>query len=96
MNNTLKVSLLNAQSYTNKFAEINDFISTNQIDVMCLNETWLKHDKKTANLLKNYTIIRNDRLTRGGGVAIIIERIKKLTNNHFSKSIHRIYIKAIP
>ena len=74
MMNNLKVSLYNARSYTNKFTEVNDYITSNHIDIMCLNETWLKHDNKSVNLVKNFTIIRNDRLTRGGGVAIIIHK----------------------
>jgi exonuclease III len=72
---TLNIALLNVQSIQNKSFSINNYISANKIDILCLNETWLKQNDSHLNLMKDYIMLRHDRLSRGGGVAIIINRI---------------------
>ena len=74
MNNRIKVNLkiahLNIQSISNKLDLLKDFLVKNEIDIMCLNETFLT--KKKLIKIQNYKIIRRDRDGRGGGVAILI------------------------
>ena len=77
MNNKVKISIFNVQSILNKLHSINNYINENKIDILCLNETFLHNSIKNLNLLKQYTIIRNDRIGRGGGVAIIINKLIK-------------------
>ena len=51
--------------------EISLFLKENDIDILTLNETWLKSNFKLD--IPNYFITRNDRLRReGGGVAILV------------------------
>ena len=81
MSRKLIIEHLNAQSINNKSSEINKYVSENKIDILSLNETWLKHNNNTnLELLRNYHLLRNDRLTRGGGVAILINKQIKFNN----------------
>ena len=73
MNKDLKIATFNVQSLVNKVHEVNYFLSSNKLDILCLNETFLNENTNHINLLKNFTITRNDRPTRGGGVAFIIK-----------------------
>jgi hypothetical protein len=80
-----------SSSYINdKFLDLFDFITKNKIDIICLNETYLNENSKTEfTNLKNFTIIRNDRMNKGGGIAILIRNgiqhkttQKESTNQH--------------
>ena len=50
--------------------ELEQFIHTNNIDIISINETKLNSSDQIS--IKNYNIIRKDRNSHGGGVAIII------------------------
>ena len=94
--NKIKIAQLNAHSITNKIFEINEYLSTNKIDILCINETFLHSQNKHINLLKNYKIIRCDRIGRlGGGVAIILNNnIRfKLLKQKSSKNIEYIALE---
>ena len=73
MSNTpgiLKISQLNAQSITNKLDLIKHYIGSNLIDIMIINETWLKSNQNPQ--FHGLDLFRRDRKDRvGGGVAII-------------------------
>ena len=67
----LKLAHINIRSCRNKEVEISLFLKENDIDILSLNETWLKSNFKLD--IPNYTIARRDRLRRqGGGVAILV------------------------
>ena len=68
----IKLCIYNAQSLINKFITVMQYIQDNKIDIFCINETFLNNNITNINLLNNYTMIRQDRDKRGGGVAIII------------------------
>ena len=78
----LKVVFWNIQSQYSKHVFVTDFIESNNIDVMVLNETWLREDI-TDNFIniRNYSLYRQDRAEmtsfnttkRGGGIAIYIK-----------------------
>ena len=74
MNNKIKICLYNCQSITNKSHSINQYMSDNKIDILCLNETFLNESIKSINLLNNYYVIRQDRKQKGGGVAFILHK----------------------
>ena len=67
----LKLAHISIRSWRNKEVEISLFLKENDIDILSLNETWLKSNFKLD--IPNYTIARRDRLRRqGGGVAILV------------------------
>ena len=67
----LKLAHVNIRSCRNKEVEISLILKENDIDILTLNETWLKKNFKLD--IPNYTITRNDRPSRqGGGVAILV------------------------
>ena len=67
----LKLAHLNIRNCRDKEAQIYLFLKENDIDILTLNETWLKNNFKLE--FPNYTITRKDRRSRqGGGVAILV------------------------
>ena len=67
----LKLAHINIRSCRNKVAEISLFLKENDIDILTLNETWLKSNFKLD--IPNYSITHNDRpRRRGRGVAILV------------------------
>ena len=74
MSEKIKITLYNARLYHCKFLEVNDYVNKSKTDIMCLNETWLKPKEYNLNLLKNFTLLRSDRIGWGGGVAILLDK----------------------
>ena len=91
----LCAALINARSLCNKAIEINDYITDNTVDLMCVTETWLKSEM-TETLSEvippGYDMIHKPRLTgRGGGVGIIYREtlaIKQLTSSVYQSFEH--------
>lgn len=77
VNNGLRMALLNTRSVKNKATEINNFITENTIDVLCMTETWLRDDGRDGMTLAEllppaYKIEHKPRAHgRGGGVGIV-------------------------
>ena len=69
----LKIMHLNIQSINNKQKELQHHIAVNQIDILSLNETWLKPNQKLK--IPNYNTVRKERpIQAGGGVLLAIHR----------------------
>ncbi|CAF0713691.1 unnamed protein product [Brachionus calyciflorus] len=69
----LTISLFNAQSILSKIDQIKDFLVSKNIDILCINESWLNANQKLK--IQNYDIKRLNRINeRGGGVCIIINK----------------------
>ena len=67
----LKLAHVNIRSCRNKEVEISLILKENDIDILTLNEPWLKNNFKLD--IPNYTIARKDRPSRQrGGVAILV------------------------
>ncbi|XP_025101578.1 uncharacterized protein LOC112568486 [Pomacea canaliculata] len=76
--NNLFVCVFNARSVRRKSSRISNFIKEKQLDIMFLNETWLKirgdelvHDDLTP---EGYYMKSRPRPTTGGGVAVLWRR----------------------
>lgn len=72
--NNLKICFWNARHLKNKLIETYNFLEKQKIDILMVNETWLKpSDKILSN--SNFKLYRLDRLDRGGGgVAIFVNK----------------------
>ncbi|XP_029929809.1 LOW QUALITY PROTEIN: uncharacterized protein LOC115374818 [Myripristis murdjan] len=81
----LKLALLNTRSLNNKSLILNEFITDNNLDFLCLTETWHKPlDYFSLNQITppppNYTYIEKARPEgRGGGVATVYRKDVKTT-----------------
>ena len=72
----IKFGLLNVRSLNNKSFLVNDLITENKLDCICLVETWLNNDTATAIMIETcppdysfHQLPRRNR--RGGGVAVV-------------------------
>ena len=69
----LKIGHLNVRSLTAHLDRVNFLLLREQLDVLCLGETWLTEMVDTSTLLfPGYSINRRDRRNKaGGGVAVL-------------------------
>ena len=75
----LSIGFLNARSIMSSLDEVRDLLSANNLDILCVGETWLTPDVSDKFLIfPGYSIIRLDRnrigrnaARRGGGVCIL-------------------------
>ena len=66
----LKIAHLNIQSLRNKIDHLNILLHDNNIDILCITETWLTNEIYDSEIsIPGYSICRNDRdnLERGHG-----------------------------
>ena len=81
----MKLALLNVRSLNNKTFLVNELIKENNLDCICLTETWLNDDTATATLIEacppDYSFHQVSRKSkRGGGVAAIFSsKLFKIT-----------------
>lgn len=69
----LKLAHLNICSLIPKFNDFRDFLTNSNIELFCLTETWLNNSISNDSVhIDGYTLLRADRLTRGGGVALYL------------------------
>ena len=70
--------LINARSICNKLTEFNALLNTFKPSFVAICETWLSSENICDSFLdpdNNYTIFRQDRKTRGGGVCLLIDKM---------------------
>ena len=80
---SLKIGLFNARSLCNKTALVTELIHENNIDLLCVTETWLKvKDKAKIRELheSGFGIFSAARAGRGGGVSFIFKNRFPITN----------------
>lgn len=66
---------MNCRSVLNKLESLECLLLDLEPDFVALTETWLNNDILDSEVTPpNYNIIRKDRPTRGGGVALMIKR----------------------
>lgn len=97
LNNNLKILHWNAQGITNqsKFTQLEYLLESLNIDIALLNETFLNPTNKLS--FNNYNILRNDRQSHGGGVAIFVQKsisYKELPHQK-TKNLENISIEII-
>ena len=86
---TLPVS--NVQSLLNKVDELESVVHNNNVDVVCITETWLSDEiPDSAVAMNNFILFRNDRSSHAGGVGIYVNckiSCKQLPEYQLSGSI---------
>lgn len=71
---------MNARSILNKLDSLESVLLTVDPDFLAVTETWLSNEIGDAEIAPpNYCIVRKDRATRGGGVAILINKRIRFT-----------------
>ena len=69
----VSIAHLNIRSLVSKFQRFNELFNKVNVDVFAITETWLNSQVPDEILyIPGYNLIRNDRLSRGGGVAFYI------------------------
>ena len=90
----------------NKFLYLNNYVTTNNFDIIALCETWLGHadydDTCINGQASDYNILRAARAEgrRGGGVALIYKQCLKIksmkSSNKYTIRMHRSYSHSQP
>ena len=75
VSNKLKCCLLNARSLNSKVAEFRLFLAAEVYDIVFVVETWFNSTMTDSMLVYNlpYNIIRRDRGSNGGGLAVFLK-----------------------
>ena len=69
----LTITHINAQSLNSKLDEFRLVFENSGVDIVCVSETWLSNSTPDGIIApEGYQIFRNDRESRGGGVAIFV------------------------
>ncbi len=98
--NSIKLAFLNIRSLKNKSFVINDLITTNNLDFMFLNETWLE-DSCSATVLNetappNFNFISVCRtVRRGGGVAALFKDVYQCKQVSFGQYLSFEYLGIV-
>lgn len=67
-----RVMFWNARGVRNKYLELIDLIQTDEIDISCINETFLDDNLSLPNT-NGYNIVRLDKSNHSGGLLFIIK-----------------------
>ncbi|XP_045473786.1 uncharacterized protein LOC123680122 isoform X1 [Harmonia axyridis] len=70
----LHVAQLNVRSLLCHFSEFKETLYERKFDICCVTETWLKDEPDYLVNIDQYDFVRNDRLTRGGGTGIYVNK----------------------
>lgn len=80
----LKIATININSIKQRKLELIDFVEQNKIDILLIQETWLKGNRFT---FPNFNIFRNDRLGRPGGGTMILVKQQYHASESFRTSV---------
>ena len=103
---TLSLAFLNARSITSSLDNVRDLLSSMNLDLLCIGETWLTSDVSDKFLIfPGYSIIRLDRkrtaggtIRRGGGVCILHRHsitVEKLTIQSAGSDIDCLWVQVV-
>ena len=72
-NNGLTILYFNARSIRNKLSDLEILLHTGSYDLLFVSETWLNNSNPSSSIIdtSKFDMIRNDRATHAGGVAVI-------------------------
>lgn len=93
----LKIGHLNVRSLLNGFDAFKEFIISENFDICAVSETWLSSNISSDVVgIENYTFIRKDRESRGGGVGFYIKDFLnvKIINTPADTSLEQLWFSA--
>lgn len=93
---TLKVAFLNVQSLSSHYAEFASLLIQEEFDIVGISETWLTSNISSGLVrVDDYNLIRRDRGSRGGGVAIYIRNTfnYKVLDSQLHEALEQIWIE---
>lgn len=71
--NNLKIAHLNVRSLLSRFHDFKEMVLTHKFNIITISESWLSPDVESELVnIQGYKLFRNDRLTRGGGIATYV------------------------
>ncbi len=86
--------LWNARSLINKLQQFQSFVYSKNVDIICVTESWLYDSIQDSEILPvNYTVYRNDRGARGGGVLVAVKNSIPSTLIHKSVSLELLTVE---
>jgi exonuclease III len=79
--NGMSIAQINVRSIIPKIEEIRYILAKTELDILCINETWLDSSVHDFEIMVNdYNVIRKDRNRNGGGVCLYIK--EQLEHKH--------------
>jgi exonuclease III len=97
-NKTIKICHLNINRLSAKTADINLLLSSYNISILCLTETWLSLNLPTTALFLSplYNTVRFDRPNVGGGVLVLINKsfIYEVENTLLSPNVELVHVSV--
>lgn len=86
---------LNVRSLQTGFQSLKEFILKADVDVFGITESWLRKDIPSDHFtIIGYNLIRNDRETRGGGIAFYVKKcyLYEIIFSHTDECIEQLWI----
>nr|CAH7762487.1 unnamed protein product [Callosobruchus chinensis] len=91
----MEIAHLNIRSIIPKFNDFKNLLTSKEYLIFAISETWLSDNiKDEAIYIPGYNLIRNDRGTRGGGVAFYIHSSLSYTIITTSSDIEQLWISV--
>ena len=85
---SLRSSVKTKNRIESNLERFQNFVYSEDFDIVCVNETWLTENVYNAEILHSgYSVIRNDRKSRGGGVLLgiktdIFKNVRTIEQNY--------------
>nr|CAH7741509.1 unnamed protein product [Callosobruchus chinensis] len=91
----MEIAHLNIRSIIPKFNDFKNLLTSKEYLIFAISETWLSDNiKDEAIYIPGYNLIRNDRGTRGGGVAFYIHSSLSYTIITTSSDIEQLWVSV--
>ena len=85
---------ININSLANKYEHIREVLNAAELDVLLLNETKLDESiPSTAFMVPDYYLLRRDRNSRGGGIAIYVNKSYRIVSTHIDRDFELVHLK---
>lgn len=92
---TMRIGQVNIRSLAPKINEIRNELTVRNFDLLALTEIWLNGHIPTNSIsIDNYSFIRKDRQTSGGGVGLLLNKQLKYSLIPTNDAIEQLWVKV--